>query len=200
MNESPLSKSNQSLEQENKHQAFVKLFEDTLRKGNASVPVIEYNLPYSKEDFLSFLVAERKVLLHGSYFGDMEIIEPRQAKDDSKISGNKNAVYGVVDPVLPIFYAIQDKSKIQGVIESGVNENPKTGVREYKFKMPKTILDIKPWTKGVVYIFNSNQFNLEYNDNGEPSGEWTSETPVKPIAKLEVSPSDFRFLEEIEGV
>ena len=199
MIESPLNRSNQVIEQENMRNAFSKLFEGTLRKSGAGVSVIEYNLPYPKESFLSYLAEEKNLLLHGSSAGDMEIIEPRQAKDDAKVSGNKNAVYCVVDPVLPIFYAIQDKNKIQGIIESGVIQNPKTGELEYKFKMPKRILDAKPWTNGVVYIFNKNEFNPEHNDSGEPSGEWTSEIPVKPIAKLEVVPNDFRFLEEIEA-
>ena len=116
------------------------------------------------------------------------------------VSGNKNAVYCVTDPVLPIFYAIKDLSKINGVVESGVMSDLQTGELKYKFKIPKEALDAKPWKKGVVYIFDKKQFHPEKDDSGKLSGEWTSEVPVRPIAKLEVGPEDFRFINEVEGI
>src|SRR3989344_4477569 len=126
-------------------EAFTKLFEETLRKQEAGVPAVEYNLPYPKEDFLKFLVEEKNVLLHGSPEKEIEIFEPRQANDTEKKSGNKVAVYGVIDPVLSIFYAIQDRKKIQGSIESGVNEDLETGKVEYKFKIPKNAMEDHSW-------------------------------------------------------
>ena len=78
---------------------------------------------FIKEEFLKFIVENKNVLLHGSASQDLEVLEPRQANDSVKKSGNKNAVYGITDPVLPIFYAIQDRKKLQGVVESGVGHN-----------------------------------------------------------------------------
>ena len=180
-----------------KREAFSKLFEETLLKKEEGVPVVEYNLPYPKEDFLKFLAEEKNVLLHGSPEKDIEALEPRQANDTVKTSGNKKAVYGVIDPVLPIFYAIQDKEKIKGPIQSGVSEDLETGELEYEFKISKDALESQPWKSGVVYVFDKNQFNPETDDDGELSGEWTSENPVKPLAKLEVGPEDFRFLDKV---
>lgn len=187
------------IEQENRSKAFNDLFEQLLQAKGEQVPIVEYNLPYPKEEFLNFIVREKNVLLHGSSNKDMETLKPRQANDGAKVSGNKNAVYGVVDPVLPIFYAIQDRKKLQGVIESGVETDQETGELKYKFRISKEALDTKPWKRGVIYIFDKGQFHLEQDDSGEPSGEWTSESPVKPIAKLEVGPEDFRFLDRVEG-
>lgn len=184
---------------ETKHEDFEKLFEETLKKKGEGVLVVEYTLSYPKEDFLRFLTEEKNVLLHGSSSKDIETFEPRQANDTVKVSGNKKAVYGVTDPVLPIFYAIQDRDKLQGSIRSGVTTDLDTGESEYRFSMPKDNLDIKPWTRGVVYVFDKNQFHEEEDDAGELSGEWTSEIPVKPLAKLEVGPEDFRFLDKVEG-
>lgn len=196
---SSLNQDTQVSETERKRLAFTKLFEEILTNKGEAVPTVEYNLPYPKEDFFKFLVAEKNVLLHGSSDKNLDTLEPRQANDKVKASGNKNAVYGVIDPVLPIFYAIQDRKKINGIIESGSNENLETGKKEYKFRIPRNMLETNPWTKGMVYIFDKSQFHQEQDDSGGLSGEWTSETPVKPLAKLEVGPEDFRFLDKVEG-
>lgn len=97
-------------EQENKRKAFESLSENVLQNKGENIPTIEYNLPYPKDEFLKFLTENKNVLLHGSSNQDLEILEPRQANDGVKKSGNKKAVYGVTDPVLPIFYA-DSKSK-----------------------------------------------------------------------------------------
>ena len=185
-------------EKESQQKVFERLFENALQNNGENIPTIEYSLPYPKEDFLKFIVAEKNVLLHGSSNREIKILEPRQANDGSKKSGNKNAIYGVTDPVLPIFYAIQDREKLQGVIESGVEIDKETGELKYKFGIPKEMVDIKPWTRGFVYIFDKKSFMPEQDDNGEPSGEWTSEEAVSPIARLEVGPEDFRYLDKIE--
>lgn len=178
--------------------AFETLFETTLLNKKEDIPNIEYNLSYPKEEFLKFLTENKNVLLHGSARQSLEVLEPRQANDAAKKSGNKNAVYGVTDPVLPIFYAIQDRKKLQGTIESGVEINDDTGESKYKFKIPISVKETQPWVSGVIYIFDKSQFHPEQDDSGEPSGEWTSDVPVKPIAKLEVKPEDFRYMSSVE--
>ena len=185
-------------EQENKQRAFEALFESILRNQGKDIPTIEYHFPYPKEEFLKFLTENKNVLLHGSANQNLEVLEPRQANDAAKKSGNKNAVYGVTDPVLPIFYAIQDRKKLEGVIESGINIDGETGKSEYKLRIPKSAQETQSWTNGVIYIFDKNQFRPEQNDNGEASGEWTSDVPLKPIAKLEVKPEDFKYMDKIE--
>ena len=146
-------------EKENKQKVFKDLFDHTLLASGDSVPAIEYKLPYPKEDFLRFLVSENGVLLHGSSNRDMEVLEPKQANDSAKMSGNKKAVYCVSDPVLPIFYAIKDRDKFQNVIvSSGVLNNLETGDEEYHFRIPKSLLEIKPWTRGFVYILDKNKY------------------------------------------
>ena len=185
-------------QEQDKRRDFETLFETVLKNKKEDIPTIEYNLSYPKEEFLKFLTENKNVLLHGSANQSLEVLEPRQANDAAKKSGNKNAVYGVTDPVLPIFYAIQDRKKLQGNIESGVEINDDTGESKYKFKIPTSAKETQPWANGVIYIFDKRQFHPEQDDSGEPSGEWTSDVPVKPIAKLEVKPEDFRYMNNIE--
>lgn len=189
---------NEIIEKEHKLKTFDDLFERTLSEAEMEkVPTIEYHLPYPKEEFLKFLVKEKNCLLHGSN-QNIDVVEPRQANDSSKESGNKNAVYAVTDPVLPIFYAIKDKKKINGVVESGFRDNLETGEPEYEFIIPKESLEADPWMKGMIYIFDKNDFHQEANDEGELGSEWTSQDKVKALAKLEVGREDFRFLDEVK--
>lgn len=191
---------NQIEEWENKRREFERVLDEALaEKEGEEVPVIEYDLPYPKEEFLKFLVEEKNVLLHGSPNADLEILEPRRANDAAKESGNKEAVYAVTDPVLAIFHAIQDREKIDGAVESETRDNSETGEQEYKFSMPKRSLESEPWKTGMIYIFNKDDFKPE-EDGGELSGEWTSEEEVKSIAKIEVRPDDFSYIDEVEGV
>lgn len=184
--------------QESKEQIFEAFFENVLQNKGQDIPVIEYNLPYPKEEFLKFLVENKNVLLHGSTNQNLEILEPRQANDKRKKSGNKNAIYGVTDPVLSIFYAIRDRKNLQGVIESGIKTNEETGKSEYEFKIPKNNEETQPWTKGMIYILDKGKFSPEKEDDGRLSNEWIVDVPIKPLAKLEVGPEDFPHMDKVE--
>lgn len=154
---------------------------------------IEYNLPYPKELFLKYLTEKKDFLLHGSG-EDFDTLEPQQANDAHKESGNKKAVYAVTDTVFPIFYAIKDRGKINGSVTSGRTE--KDGTVTYEFGMPKSAIEQNPYKDGVIYILNKSDFTPEYDD-GEPSNEWTSAHPVKPWAKLKVTPEDFQYMDKV---
>lgn len=186
----------EKIKQEDFEQFYQTLFSS--RTGDAMVP-IEYSLPYPKEEFLNFLTREKEVLLHGSSKRGLEVIEPQQANDSEKRFGNKRAVYAVADSVLPIFYAIQDRSKINGAIISGAETDAETGEVKYEFRMPKAVIDAEPWTQGAVYILDRSQFTQGADDQGNLIDEWASETSVEPLAKLEVNPEDFRFLDSVEA-
>lgn len=183
-----------------KREDFERLYQSLLspRNDSDSLATIEYNLPYPKEEFLGFLTREKEILLHGSPKQNLESIEPQQANDSAKRFGNKKAVYAVADPVLPIFHAIQDRSKLRGLIISNAEIDQETGEAKYEFRMPQAVIEVKPWAEGAVYILDRNQFTQGTDDQENPIDEWASEIPVKPIAKLEVGPEDFRFLESIE--
>jgi hypothetical protein len=194
MNESIL-KNNERSEKET---LFAKLFDTVVaRREETGVPTIEYNLPYPKEEFLSFLTASRSVVLHGSNTSDITELSPIQANDRAKKSGNLKAVYGVMDPVLPIFFAILDRKKVHGGVKSGLGHDQETDAREYQFILPPGSLETEPWKQGMIYILDKENFVKQYNNDGTLSGEWTCEVPVRPLAKLAVGPGDFRFLGDV---
>ena len=184
-----------------KEKDFAKLWQEVItNKNKEELLAVNYDLPYPKEDLLTYLVTNKEVVLHGSDKKDIEILEPKQANDRAKEFGNKNGVYVVTDSVLPIFYAIQNREKISGLIISGVESDSDTKEKKYEFKMSKKVLDTKPWTNGMVYILDKNNFQQGVDDSGELIDEWVSEMPIKPLAKLEVQPEDFRFLNKIKSL
>jgi len=162
-----------------------------------TMPLIHYELHYPKEDFLRFIVHHMEALLHGSG-KDVDVLLPRQANDDAKTFGNRLAVYAVDDPVLAIFYAIQDRGCIHGPVISGRTVDEFLGDYSYNFAMLEEVAARDPWSNGFVYIVSRDGFEQGRQDSGKLADEWCSCTPVRPIAKLSVAPTDFRFLGHIQ--
>lgn len=180
---------------------FNNLFEETIKKGDNRV--INYDLPYPKSEFLEYLVKEKRVLLHGSYNKEINMLEPRLANCASKEFGNLKAVYAVEDNILPIFYAIRDVAGVgfKGYISSGCHRyRDDTGQitrKEYHFELHPDDLAKQPWADGMVYILPRDTFVQGHNDNGDLIDEWASEDSVTPLAMLPVSPSDFPYMEDV---
>lgn len=178
-----------------------KLFEDIYQEAIAKDGgFIDYQNPYPKHEFLDFLVREKGVVIHGSNW-DAEELEPRQANCRSKKFGNLEAVYATQNAILPIFYAIKDKEKFRGVAQSGFGEEMNDSgevSKGYKFAVDSHMLQLKPWSRGIIYILPRDSFEQGTDDDGNPIDEFVSRTPVKPLAKLSVDPSDFPYLDKIQ--
>jgi hypothetical protein len=162
----------------------------------ATVSLIDYKLSFPKEDFLRFVVYQKEALLHGSS-QNVDVLLPMKANDDVKAFGNKLAVYAVDDPVLAIFYAIQDRSCIHGPVISGRTADEFFGDYSYNFAIPDEAGE-NPWSSGFVYVVGRDGFEEGRQDDGKSADEWCSYAPVRPWAKLCVNPADFRFLNQIQ--
>jgi hypothetical protein len=149
-----------------------------------------------KTDFLKWLAQEKDVLSHGSNNPHIELLEPRQANCASKKSGNLKAVYAVLDPILPQFYAINTRL-ISGMAKSG-----KWSDSDYRFSVTQEMLENKEkaFGKGFVYILPKHSFEMLTNDNGKPSGEWGSFEKVAPLAKIAIEPKEFSYFLEIKAL
>lgn len=176
-------------------QEFVKLLTE-MRAGSGGY--IEYQSNFPKYKFLAYLL-KNGYLLHGSSVDDLGALEPRQANDKSKKSGNQKAVYAVSDPVLPLFYAIKDRKRLHGMVHSGYSTD-EHGVKKYSFQIDGTHSEKDPWKNGVVHILPKESFAQTMDDEGELTDEWVSYEPVTPAARLQVMPEDFPYLNEVKVV
>lgn len=186
---------------ENQHEReeyFQKTLKSILDKGVDGF--VEYSGEYSKAEFLAWLVS-KGYLLHGSNNLEITELQPHQANDASKDFGNMNAVYAVEDPILPIFYAIQNHNFTGYVISEheNIQKNGKT-TREYSFEFKGILSDPEAglWSDGAVYILPKKTFIQGKNDIGEPENEWASKLPVVPLGKIKVSPQDFPYIDKVK--
>lgn len=159
---------------------------------------IEYQLGSPKYKLLEYLLTHG-YLLHGSSVEDIGLLEPRQANDAAKKSGNQTAVYAVSDPVLPLFYAIKDKKKLHGMVHSGSSTDDQ-GIKTYHFEIDGKLSEENPWKNGVIYVLPRESFTQSADDHGELTGEWVSSGPVSPAARLRVTPEDFPYLKDVKVV
>lgn len=160
---------------------------------------IEYRGALPKYEFLEYLL-ESGYLLHGTSVEDeIGALEPRQANDASKKSGNQRAVYAVNDPILPLFYAIKDRKRLRGMVHSGCLTDD-AGVKTYSFQIDGTRSEKDPWKSGVVHILPKESFVQTKDNEGEPTNEWISHESIIPVARLRVIPADFPYLKEVKIV
>ena len=185
--------------EEIKQMAFRGLYEKAISEKH---DFIEYNLPYPKHEFLKFVVTNYPVLLHGSNWKTTDDLEPRQANCKSKKFGNLKAVYSTQNHILPLFYAIKDKEKFQGIARSGtlntLNRDTGEMVTDYEFEVGPEMLKIKPWSDGVIYLLPKDLFEQGTNDNDKPIDEFVCREKVTPITRLAVNPDDFPYLNDIK--
>ncbi len=178
------------------------LWQETLKNPNISW--IE-NLPVPKWVFLSWLTEEKDMLVHGSSNPEISLFEPRvpNAKDDDEFS-QQTAVFAASEGIWPMFYAIIDRENFSPRLLNGALhfELPEglSDVR-YFFSVTREILQQFPWRKGVMYVLPKDGFVLQ---PPHPLGDfiihelqWANLNPVKPVAKIKVSPEDFPFLSQV---
>ncbi len=186
---------------EAKAEAFEGLWAAAVEHGDGGL--IEYDLHEPKHEFLSYLVERKPVVLHGSNEPDIRVFEPRRRSTDGAPSGNKRAVYACRDGIWPLYFAVVDRENYQGSLSNGVLqvENEDGGrARLYYFSLSREELDREPgpWTSGTVYILPGKTFEQTTGVAVQPL-EVASEAPVRPLARLSVSPEDFPFLRDVYG-
>jgi hypothetical protein len=136
------------------------------------------------------LVSSGEIVLHGTNADNPYAeLEPRQANDASKESGNKKAVYATVQVEAALNHAVFNKTYALGKLRSFVwGEEINDGkmivgatpelYRMFKEHDPQLIAD------GYVYVLDKNAF-VSAPDAGEV--EFHSEESQKPLATCKVS-------------
>lgn len=183
------------------------LEEAFLRVQRAGGDWLEDELSVSKWKFLCWLTDVKGLLLHGSAAADIEVFEPRTPNDRSADDFSKQtAVFAASDGIWPLFYAILDRRPglrfLNGALQFELAPEQLTEMH-YFFSITEEILKTVPWRSGVIYILPREQFVQQppYELAGRMVHEphWASPVPVRPLARLRVTPSDFPFLDQVRG-
>lgn len=141
-------------------------------------------------DFFNDLVSSGEVVLHGTNTNTPYAeLEPRQANDGAKESGNKKAVYATIQVEAALNHAVFNKSyagnKLRSFVWGEEINNGKMMVRAtpelyqmFKEHDPQLVAD------GYVYVLDRNTF-VNAHDAGDV--EFHSEESCRPIAVCKVS-------------
>ena len=166
--------------------------------------LVDYQLPSPKVDFLNYLCDWRGLVAHGSTLPDLPVLQPVRLTKDLSEFGNRQQIFCTPDGIWALWFAILDKSKIHvtenGCVRVGTGQKR---AKYYHFDLPAASKGDPPFTNGMVYIANAEDFPhhrsyplLDWLD--AEIEEWGSVKPVIPLAKLQVGPEDFPYLDKVQ--
>jgi len=149
--------------------------------------------PCPVHELLTYLVAERGFLLHGSNRADIEVLEPRPARD---LRTELDAVVACDDGIWPIFYAALDRSRGDANVFTACMHLGRAG-RLRRFYMFVVFhadpADPETWTRGIVYALPRAGFRREWGN------EWVSPEPTRPVLRVLVGLEDFPLRSSVLG-
>jgi hypothetical protein len=167
-------------------------------------PLIDYQLPYPKIDFLNYVCDWRGFVAHGSQSQDLTILQPIRFSQDTSEFGNRQQIFCSPDGIWAVWFAILNKSKCH-LTENGCIRIGSGLIRSkyYFFYLPASCQPDPPFSDGMIYITEASDFPsrdrypmLDWVD-GEVE-QWGSVDPVTPLARLRVTPQDFPYLDQVQ--
>jgi hypothetical protein len=168
---------------------------------------IDYQLPYPKWQFLSYICESRELVLHGSARKDIDTVEPRQANDMRAFS-NQQAIYATTDGIWVIYFSILDRQEYPGLSLFNSCLQVRLSADQlsdplYFFSITHSVLVQEPWCEGAVYILPRQSFKQEASQQVQGMEivfpHWISTSPAYALGRLRVGPDDFPFLSQIHG-
>jgi len=188
-------------------QAFDATIDAALAQGQGVE--IQYALPFPKYLFLHYLAEKRGMMLHGSLSRDLATLEPIRNSRDAGEFGDQPAIYATQDPLWALFFAVLDRSRLEGWIHNGaiwLKGDDGSITRRYYFCINAQSLRQNPWKPGAMYLMPGDKFEPDPTQAGVRVGpytllatHWLCRTAVQPLAWLLVQPEDFPFLNRVWG-
>lgn len=182
---------------------FERLYRQFVEPGTGAE--IPYDLDASKWQFLCYLCDHKNILMHGSAVRDIAEFEPRQSNDIEEF-GNRRAVYAASDGLWPMYFAVVDRTKVKGLVNSCFRAITPDGIKSepyYYFSINRNAMPLYPWCDGMIYILPGDTFEpqplQEFREFKAEIAQWASLVGVTPLAKLAITPEDFPFLKDVYG-
>jgi hypothetical protein len=151
--------------------------------------------PGDTTSYLRWLATHRQVLFHGSQRDNISELSVDRESGDSTTFGNQRAVFATDDPIWAMWFALLNRGEGFRSTRNGVwslRGNPRA--RQYFFSINTDQPDGTLLTNGWIYVLPPGGFTPEPTFAGFlQSGQLVNTNPVKPLARLAVSPLDFPF-------
>ncbi|WP_152365721.1 hypothetical protein [Microlunatus speluncae] len=154
---------------------------------------LTYSIAVPKWQFLHYLVERRGLLLHGSQTPGIDLLEPRSRSWGGGRVAGQPGVFAVDHALFAIYFGIIDKSRVPNMSNEISWQRRPDGQRERCFilSINGIALADRPFCNSTIYVLPPDTF--------KKSGELTSVVPVRPLARLAISPSDFPLLDRLWG-
>jgi len=150
-------------------------------------------LPAGRLDFLRWLGETRGVVFHGSQRNDLVELSTERRSRDATEWGNQQAVYASSNPVWAIYFAVLRRDNGWRGTRNG--SMGIAGRRFYFFVHNRGSQSPERFGPGSLYILPLDSFVAE---------QWLVDTahlvshvPVRPLARIDVTPEDFPFRDRI---
>src|SRR5215472_11241251 len=159
-----------------------------------------FAVPEPRLDFLRWLAENRDVVFHGSPRGDISELSTERKSRDSTAWGNQQAVYGSTDPVWSLYFACLRRdhgwtgTKNGSMGLAGGSLYP----RHYFFLHNRGSASPDRFGPGSLYLLPPATFVADEPIAGAiDTAHLVSREPVRPLARLDVTPADFPFRDRV---
>jgi len=150
--------------------------------------------------FLDYLVRSKNALLFGSNNPNLTRLEPVVLSqnligwDAPRHLAFTSCAEAIYRAILDSRHLVRRQFSEQCTIVSPFGDPPSAAKRFY-FGLDHRIVSEAPWRNGTVYIFR----RIDFADDFQ-SRPFLSSQPIRPVACLQVSPSDWPLLDKVHGV
>jgi hypothetical protein len=167
---------------------------DTLLTGEA------VTIPEPRLDFLRWLAENRPVVFHGSPRDDLIELSTERRSRDATAWGDQQAVYASSDPVWAIYFACLRRDGGWKGTRNGSLGRPGERLypRKYFFLHNRGSASPGRFGPGSLYLLPPDTFVADAPLAGVlDTAHLVSHEPVKPLARVDVTPEDFPFRHRI---
>jgi hypothetical protein len=157
-------------------------------------------VPEPRLDFLRWLAETRAVAFHGSPRGDLRELSTERQSRDATAWGNQQAVYASSDPVWAIYFAcLRRDAGWTGTRNASLGQaGGPLYPRRYFFLHNRGSASPSRFGPGSLYLLSPDGFVSDEPLAGAlDTAHLVSHEPVRPLARLDVTPDDFPFADRI---
>jgi hypothetical protein len=157
-------------------------------------------VPEPRLDFLRWVAENRSVVFHGSPRDDLEELSTERRSRDTTAWGNQEAVYASTDPVWAIYFACLRRDRGWTGTRNGSMGQAGGSLypRRYCFVHNRGSASPERFGRGSLYLLSPSTFVADEPLAGViDTAHLVSHVPVRPLARLDVTPDDFPFADRI---
>ena len=157
-------------------------------------------IPEPRLDFLRWLAENRPVVFHGSPRDDLRELSIERKSRDAAAWGDQRAVYASTDPVWAIYFAcLRRDGGWRGTKNASLGRvGGPLYPRRYFFLHNRGSAAPDRFGAGSLYLLSPRTFVAdEPLPGGIDTAHLVSHEPVRPLARIDVTPADFPFRNRI---